>query len=172
MPTHTPAARTPASPLAPAAAAAPGPASGSRLEVRDNLRSLQSHILAEESKHPGASGDLSWILSAISLAGKTIANKVRRAGLEDVLGEHGDNSNVHGERQQKLDVIANEVLLRCLGNRPSVAVVGWSLVGTTYSALAPCRAACSTASGSTPSASPPSACTASPNRRASASMPG
>ena len=88
----------------------------------DNLTSLQSHILQEETRHPDATGDLSWILSAISLAGKTIANKVRRAGLEDVLGTHG-NSNVHGETQQKLDVIANEVLLRCLGNRPSVAVV-------------------------------------------------
>src|SRR5688572_18003073 len=91
--------------------------------IPDNLRSLQSHILAEESKHPSASGDFSWILSAISLAGKTIANKVRRAGLEDVLGAHGDSANVHGEQQQKLDVIANEILLRCLGNRPSVAVV-------------------------------------------------
>jgi len=96
--------------------------------IPDNLRSLQSHILAEQTRHPEASGDFSWILSAISLAGKTIANKVRRAGLEDVLGEHGDSpgsvtSNVHGERQQKLDVIANEILLRCLGNRPSVAVV-------------------------------------------------
>src|SRR5262245_40849434 len=56
--------------------------------VGDNLRSLQSHILQEEHKHPGAKGDLTWILSAISLAGKTIANKVRRVGLEDVLGEH------------------------------------------------------------------------------------
>jgi fructose-1,6-bisphosphatase I len=90
--------------------------------LADNLTSLQAHILAEEHKHPHASGDLSWILSALSLAAKTIANKVRRAGLEDVLGEHGD-ANVHGESQQKLDVISNEILLRCLGNRPSVAVV-------------------------------------------------
>ena len=58
------------------------------------------------------------------LAGwKDDRNKVRRAGLEDVLGEHGDSSNVHGEKQQKLDLIANEILLRCLGNRPSVALV-------------------------------------------------
>jgi fructose-1,6-bisphosphatase I len=97
--------------------------------TRDNLQTLQSHILVEEHRHPGASGDLSWILSAISLAGKAIANKVRRARIDDVLGEHGDipggasSSNVHGETQQKLDVIANEILLRCLGNRPSVAVV-------------------------------------------------
>jgi len=90
--------------------------------VRDNLTTLQSHIINEQLQHPGASGELTWILSALSLAGKAIANKVRRARIEDVLGEAGE-SNVHGESQQKLDVIANEILLRLLGNRPSVAVV-------------------------------------------------
>ena len=90
--------------------------------LRDNLTTLQSHIIAEQMNHPGASGELTWILSALSLAGKAIANKVRRARIEDVLGDAGD-SNVHGETQQKLDVIANEILLRLLGNRPSVAVV-------------------------------------------------
>ncbi len=90
--------------------------------TRDNLATLQGHILAEEEKHPQAKGDLSWILSAMSLAAKTIANKVRRARIEDVLGDHGE-ANIHGEGQQKLDVIANEILLRCLGARPSVAVV-------------------------------------------------
>ena len=90
--------------------------------LRDNLTTLQSHIIAEQMNHPGASGELTWILSALSLAGKAIANKVRRARIEDVLGDAGD-SNVHGETQQKLDVIAHEILLRLLGNRPSVAVV-------------------------------------------------
>lgn len=90
--------------------------------LRDNLTTLQSHIIAEQLNYPQASGELTWILSALSLAGKAIANKVRRARIEDVLGEAGE-SNVHGEAQQKLDVIANEILLRLLGNRPSVAVV-------------------------------------------------
>lgn len=90
--------------------------------TRDNLASLQSHILAEERRHPGATGEFSWILSAISLAAKTIANKVRRARIEDVLGEHGDH-NLHGERQQKLDVIANEIIMRCLGDRANIAVL-------------------------------------------------
>lgn len=88
----------------------------------DNLTTLQSHILAEETKHPGATGDFSWILSAISLAGKAIANKVRRARIEDVLGDHGDK-NVHGEKQQKLDVIANEIIMRCLGERANIAIL-------------------------------------------------
>jgi fructose-1,6-bisphosphatase I len=87
-----------------------------------NLTSLQSHILQEESRYAGATGEFTWILSALSLAAKVIADRVRRARIEDVLGDHG-SANVHGESQQKLDVIANEVLMTCLGTRPSVAVV-------------------------------------------------
>lgn len=90
--------------------------------TRQNLTSLQSHILGEEARHPDAHGDFTWILSALSLAAKSIAAKVRTARIEDVLGEHG-NANVHGEAQQKLDVIANDILMTCLGNRPSVALV-------------------------------------------------
>ena len=93
-----------------------------RQYTRDNLLSLQSHILAEEAKYPRATGELSWILSAISLAGKTIANKVRRARIEDVLGAHGD-INPQGEEQQKLDIIANEIIMRCLGDRANIAVL-------------------------------------------------
>ena len=89
---------------------------------RQNLTSLQSHILQEEGRYPGSSGDFTWILSALSLAAKSIAAKVRVARIEDVLGDHGE-ANVHGESQQKLDVIANDILVTCLGNRPSVAVV-------------------------------------------------
>ncbi len=98
------------------------PEQAARPPIKDNLMSLQSHILSEEARHPGATGELSWILSAISLAGKTIANKVRRARIEDVLGEHGD-LNVQGEQQQKLDVIANEIIMRCLGDRANIAVL-------------------------------------------------
>ena len=90
--------------------------------MRPNITSLQSHILQEESRYPGSTGEFTWILSALSLAAKAIAAKVRRARIEDVLGEHG-GANVHGETQQKLDVIANDILITCLGNRPTVAVV-------------------------------------------------
>ncbi len=94
----------------------------SRAGARANITSLQSHILEAESHHPGSTGDFTWILSALSLAAKAIAYKVRLARIEDVLGDAGD-SNVHGESQQKLDVLANDILMTCLGNRPSVAVV-------------------------------------------------
>jgi fructose-1,6-bisphosphatase I len=51
-----------------------------------------------------------------------ISSKLRRARLEDVLGALA-TENVQGERQQKLDVIANETLLRCLGRRKGVTIV-------------------------------------------------
>jgi fructose-1,6-bisphosphatase I len=86
------------------------------------LVTIQSHILAQQSRFPEATGTLSWVLSAISISAKMIAAQVRRARLEDVLGSIG-NQNVQGETQQKLDVIANEILLRNLGGRQGVAVV-------------------------------------------------
>ncbi len=88
-----------------------------------NLTSIQTFLLREEAKHPNATGTLTWILSALTLSAKFIAARVRRARLEDVLGALGAD-NVQGEEQQKLDVIANETLLRCLGSRPGVAILG------------------------------------------------
>ena len=84
--------------------------------------SLQAHILQQQASFPESTGTLSWILSALSISSKIIAAKVRRARLENVLGTAGAD-NVQGEQQQKLDVIANEVLLRTLGGRDGVAIV-------------------------------------------------
>jgi fructose-1,6-bisphosphatase I len=89
---------------------------------QDAIVTVQAHILEQQAKFPGSSGTLSWILSALSISAKIIANSVRRARLDDVLGNVG-SENIQGEQQQKLDVIANEVLLRTLGKREGVAVV-------------------------------------------------
>src|SRR5919109_5179054 len=83
---------------------------------------LQAHILQQQSRYPEASGQFSWILSALSISAKMITSHVRRARLDDVLGSMG-NENVQGEQQQKLDVIANDILLRTLGGREGVAIV-------------------------------------------------
>ena len=83
---------------------------------------VQQHILQEQMRFPGASGEFSWLLSGITLATKLIQARIRRAGLSDILGEHG-NSNVQGEMQQKLDVYADEALLHSLGTRGSVGVL-------------------------------------------------
>lgn len=92
--------------------------------MADDLRimTLQAHILEEQAHQPHAAGAFSWILSALSISAKIIADKVRRARLENVLGSMGAE-NVQGEVQQKLDVLANEVLLRTLGGREGVAIV-------------------------------------------------
>jgi fructose-1,6-bisphosphatase I len=87
-----------------------------------DLTTLQSHILERELDNPASSDTLSWILSALSISAKIITDKIRRARLVDVLGDVG-RSNVQGETQQKLDVIANETLLRTLGRREGVAIV-------------------------------------------------
>ncbi|HXC59409.1 MAG TPA: class 1 fructose-bisphosphatase [Steroidobacteraceae bacterium] len=86
------------------------------------LITIQSHILQQQARYPEATGDFSWILSALSISAKMISAQVRRARLEDVLGNVGAQ-NVQGETQQKLDVIANEILLRNLAGRQGVAVV-------------------------------------------------
>lgn len=83
---------------------------------------VQQHILQQQKKFPGARGNLSWLLSGITLATKMIESKIRRAGLLDVLGAAGE-TNVQGEAQQKLDVYANQALLHCLGVRDSVALL-------------------------------------------------
>jgi fructose-1,6-bisphosphatase I len=89
-------------------------------EVR--IMTLQSHILAEHEQDAQSGGTFSWIMSALSISAKIISDKVRRARLENVLGSVGAE-NVQGEVQQKLDVLANEVLMRTLGGREGVAVV-------------------------------------------------
>ena len=83
---------------------------------------LQAHILEQQVHYPESRGTFSWILSALSISAKIIADKVRRARLENVLGSVG-SENVQGEVQQKLDVLANDVLLRTLGGREGVAIV-------------------------------------------------
>ena len=97
-------------------------AGGAFRSYADSPITLQAHILQQQSVHPGATGTFSWILSALSISAKVIAARVRRARLEDVLGSV-ESHDVQGEQQQKLDVIANEVLLRTLGGREGVAII-------------------------------------------------
>src|SRR5438309_11529448 len=87
------------------------------------LVTMEQHILAEQRHyHPDASGDFSWLLSGINLATKAIAANVRSAGLAGVLGSEG-RINVQGETVQKLDALANQALLYCLGSRGNVAIM-------------------------------------------------
>lgn len=92
------------------------------MESNHPYTTVQQHILHDQKQFPGASGEFSWLLSGITLATKMIQAQVRRAGLTDILGTHG-NVNVQGEVQQKLDVYSNEVLQHCLAMRESIGIL-------------------------------------------------
>jgi fructose-1,6-bisphosphatase I len=74
---------------------------------------IERFIIEQEKLHPEATGELSGVLYDMALAAKMIANKVRSAGLADILGAT-DDKNVQGEIQEKLDVIANEIIIKAV----------------------------------------------------------
>ena len=83
------------------------------LHTATSVVTIERFIIEQERLFPDATGQLSGILYDMALAGKMIANKVRSAGLADILGATSD-TNVQGEVQQKLDVIANEIVIKAL----------------------------------------------------------
>jgi fructose-1,6-bisphosphatase I len=84
--------------------------------MSDNLTTLGRHLRAQKEL-----GALAEVIEAIALAGKAIAHRIRRARIEDVVGEAGA-VNVSGEVQQKLDVLADQLLIESLGACPAVAL--------------------------------------------------
>jgi fructose-1,6-bisphosphatase I / sedoheptulose-1,7-bisphosphatase len=72
---------------------------------------LAQFLIEERRRHPEASGDLNSLILDVALACKAIANRVAVGALGGALGSAGA-TNVQGEVQQKLDVIANNYFLR------------------------------------------------------------
>ena len=77
----------------------------------NDLVTIEQHFLEMQRLHPQATGDFTNLLYDIALAAKVIAREVNRAGLVDILGLTGQE-NVQGEQVQKLDVFANEAMIR------------------------------------------------------------
>ncbi len=74
---------------------------------------IERFIIEQERMHPEATGELSGILYDLALAAKMIALKVRSAGLADIIGS-AESENIQGEVQQKLDVLANDIIVKAL----------------------------------------------------------
>ncbi|HEX3235523.1 MAG TPA: class 1 fructose-bisphosphatase [Gemmatimonadales bacterium] len=91
--------------------------------MQTSVTTIERFILDQEVRFPEATGELSNLLYDIALAAKLIAAAIRRAGLVDVLGAAG-GENVQGERQQKLDVLANETIKNCLKHTGRVCAMG------------------------------------------------
>ena len=80
----------------------------------DRLVTLTQHIRAAQLKHPGASGELSSLLTQIGVAGKLISSKVNMAGLVKIRGSAG-TTNVQGEVQHRLDRLAESTFQDVVG---------------------------------------------------------
>ena len=68
----------------------------------------KGHIKKEEET------DLCILLQSIATSCKYIQNCVRKLGLANLSGKNGGTTNVQGEQQMKLDVIAHDVFTRGL----------------------------------------------------------
>lgn len=82
-------------------------------------RTLGEFIIEHQSAFQYSSGELSKLINAIRLAAKVVNHEVNKAGLVDILGAAGE-TNIQGEDQQKLDVLANEKFIQALKNREIV----------------------------------------------------
>lgn len=76
---------------------------------------LNRFILASERKHPGASGELSELLTLIGLGVKIISSLVQSAALRGAVGEL-QVTNVQGEIVKQLDREADATLIDILGS--------------------------------------------------------
>jgi fructose-1,6-bisphosphatase I len=83
---------------------------------------LDRFIKMRQSDFPFASGELSQLLRDIALAAKIVNRETNRAGLSTIGGTFGQ-TNVQGEVQQNLDVIANIRFLRALSKGGEVCAI-------------------------------------------------
>ncbi|MDG1571206.1 class 1 fructose-bisphosphatase [Robiginitalea sp. M366] len=82
-------------------------------------KTLGEFIIENQAEFQYSTGELSKLINAIRLAAKVVNHEVNKAGLIDILGAAGE-TNVQGESQQKLDVLANEKFIQALRNREIV----------------------------------------------------
>ncbi len=83
------------------------------------LQTLGEFIIEKQEDFMYSSGELSRLLSAIRLASKMVNREVNKAGIADIIGRAG-NTNIQGEDQQKLDILANEIFIAALSQREVV----------------------------------------------------
>ncbi len=89
---------------------------------REEIITIERHILEEQRFHPEATGILTQLLYDIALVGKVIASKTNRAGLAEILGRTG-STNIQGEQVQKLDEFADATFYRLNNHTGRVAVM-------------------------------------------------
>ncbi len=91
--------------------------------VNRKVLTLDEFTIFQKRQFASATGELSGLLRDIGLASKRINVEVNKAGLVDILGDHG-STNVQGEEVKKLDIYANDQMIRVLQHGISCAGIG------------------------------------------------
>lgn len=76
-------------------------------------KTLGQFIIEKQAEFPFAKGELSRLLRDLGIAAKVVNREVNKAGLAEILGSYGQ-TNVQGEEQQKLDVLADQEFISAL----------------------------------------------------------
>ena len=78
----------------------------------ERLITIERFILErQQEQFPRATGEFTQLLYDITFAAKIISRDVNKAGLVEILGLTG-KKNIQGEKVQKLDAFANEMIIR------------------------------------------------------------
>src|SRR5688572_21047030 len=93
------------------------------MTINRRVQTLDEFTIQQLRNFPNATGELSGLLRDIGLAAKRVNVEVNKAGLIDILGDHG-TMNVQGEEVKKLDVFANNQFMGVLRHGISCAGIG------------------------------------------------
>jgi fructose-1,6-bisphosphatase I len=83
---------------------------------------LERHIIEEERRYPGATGEFSGVLHDLSLAAKLVWREVSKAGLVNILGIT-DRMNVSGDIVKRLDEFADETIYKAMDHGGHLCVM-------------------------------------------------
>lgn len=84
--------------------------------------SITQFIIEQQRAHNNSTGEMSGLLNDIASACKKISHLVNRSAIIGI-GGAADSENVQGEKQKRLDIITNEVMVDHLIGR--VTLLPW-----------------------------------------------
>ncbi len=78
-----------------------------------NPITLARFVLDDTAEYHKGRPSLAFIIQSIGVAAKVIANGVQKSGMKGLYA-FGGETNVQGEEQKKLDVLANDIFINSL----------------------------------------------------------
>lgn len=84
---------------------------------------VTEYLLYHQKRAPQATGQFTGLLHDLILSGKSISRRIAKAGLLDILGGTGE-VNVQGEDVQKMDTIANRILIYRMERSGAICAMG------------------------------------------------